>query len=68
MFNLNEGNRYFLCSQGVDLLKGLNGLCGVIRHVIVQSDQRIYLCKQNPHDHETVALGTWRFCHLLISV
>jgi hypothetical protein len=33
MFNLNEGNRYFLCSQGVDLLKGLNGLCGVIRHL-----------------------------------
>jgi len=29
MFSLNEGNRFVVCLQGVDLCKGLDGLCGV---------------------------------------
>lgn len=32
MFNLNEGNRYLVSRQGVDLRKGLDGLCGLIRY------------------------------------
>ena len=31
MFSLNENNRYLVCLQGVDLRKGVDGLCGVIR-------------------------------------
>ena len=32
MFCLNEGNRFVVCLQGVDLRKGLYGLCGMIRY------------------------------------
>ncbi|NLA63481.1 MAG: IS66 family insertion sequence element accessory protein TnpB [Bacteroidales bacterium] len=31
MFSLNENNRYLVCLQGVDLRKGVDGLCGLIR-------------------------------------
>jgi hypothetical protein len=30
MFSLSESNRYVVCVSGVDLRKGLNGLCGLI--------------------------------------
>ena len=33
MFSLNENNRYLVCLQGVDLRKGVDGLCGVIRYL-----------------------------------
>lgn len=33
MFNLNEGNRFMVCVNGVDLRNGLDGLCGLIRHL-----------------------------------
>ncbi len=33
MFSLNEDNRYLVCLQGVDLRKGVNGLCGVIHYL-----------------------------------
>ena len=33
MFSLNEDNRYVVCLQGVDLRKGVDGLCGVIRYL-----------------------------------
>ncbi len=33
MFSLNEGNRYVVCLHGVDLRKGLDGLCGLIRYL-----------------------------------
>ena len=30
---MNEGNRFVVCLQGVDLRKGLDGLCGLIRYL-----------------------------------
>ena len=33
MFSLNENNRYVVCLQGVDLRKGVDGLCGLIRYL-----------------------------------
>ncbi|MBZ4657263.1 MAG: transposase [Bacteroidota bacterium] len=33
MFSLNEGNRFVVCLQGVDLRKGPDGLCGMIRYL-----------------------------------
>ena len=32
MFSLNESNRFLVCICGVDLRKGVNGLCGIIRY------------------------------------
>lgn len=31
MFCLNENNIYHLYSQGIDMRKGVEGLCGIIR-------------------------------------
>ena len=33
MFSLNENNRYVVCLQGVDLRKGVEGLCSLIRYL-----------------------------------
>ena len=33
MFSLSESNRYVICVIGVDLRKGLDGLCGLIRYL-----------------------------------
>lgn len=33
MFSLSESNRYVVCVIGVDLRKGLDGLCGLIRYL-----------------------------------
>lgn len=56
MFNLNEGNRYLVCLQGVDLRKGVDGLCGLIRYlslnpangnVYVGSAENVFLILSN---------------------
>ena len=31
MFSLNASDSYYLCASGVDLRKGFNALCGVVR-------------------------------------
>lgn len=31
MFSLNESHHYYLCSTSVDMRKGFNSLCGVVR-------------------------------------
>ena len=44
MFSLNESNRYVLCVQGVDLRKGLAGLCGIIRYLsLLPSNVDVYV-------------------------
>ena len=48
MFSLNEGNRYVVCLTGVDLRKGLDGLCGLIRYLSlnpVNGDVYVFLNK-----------------------
>lgn len=37
MFSLNESNRYVVCICGVDLRKGLDGLCGLIHYLSLSS-------------------------------
>ncbi len=34
MFSLTSCDRYYLCTSGVDLRKGFNSLCGVVRSVM----------------------------------
>ena len=33
MFSLNESNRFVVCLIGVDLRKGVDGLCGIVRYL-----------------------------------
>ena len=35
MFSLNEGYRFVVCLSGVDLRKGLDGLCGLIGYLLL---------------------------------
>ena len=44
MFSLNEGNRYVVCLQGVDLRKGVDGLCGVIRYLSLIQLMEMCMC------------------------
>jgi hypothetical protein len=37
MFGLSESNHYVVCVSGVDLRKGLNGLCGLIHCLSLSS-------------------------------
>jgi hypothetical protein len=37
MFSLSESNHYVVCVSGVDLRKGLNGLCGLIHCLSLSS-------------------------------
>jgi hypothetical protein len=37
MFSLSESNRYVVCVRGVDLRKGLDGLCGLIHYQSLSS-------------------------------
>ena len=67
MFSLNEGNRYVVCLQGVDLRKGVNGLCGLIRQLSLSPINGDCICisEQNSHHHEIAPLGTWWFRNFL---
>ena len=50
MFSLNEGDRFVVCLQGVDLRKGLDGLCGLIRYLSLSptnSDVYVFLLNKN---------------------
>lgn len=42
MFNLNDGNRFVACRNGVNLRKGLGELCGLIRYLSL--NKSLVLC------------------------
>lgn len=44
MFCLNENNIYHLYSQGIDMRKGVEGLCGIIRtYQYSPTNQEVYI-------------------------
>lgn len=44
MFCLNENNIYHLYSQGIDMRKGVEGLCGIIRtYQYSPTNQEVYV-------------------------
>ena len=43
MFRLNESNRFALCLQGVDLRRGIDGLCGCIRRMSLIPTGDVYV-------------------------
>lgn len=44
MFCLNENNIYHLYSQGIDMRKGVEGLCGIIRtYQFSPTNQEVYV-------------------------
>ncbi|MGV8963734.1 MAG: hypothetical protein ACOH2V_10210 [Candidatus Saccharimonadaceae bacterium] len=49
MFSLNEGNRYVVCLQGVDLRKGLNGLTLPKYDVFIFADYNISRIISEPY-------------------
>lgn len=44
MFNLNEANNYKLYTQGIDMRKGVESLCGIVRsHHMNPLDGEVYV-------------------------
>ncbi len=44
MFSLSESNRYVVCMIGVDLRKGVDGLCGLIRYLcLIPTNGDVYV-------------------------
>ena len=59
MFRLNEGNRFVACLQGVDLRRGLDGLCGLIHYLSLgpgNGDVYVFLNKSRT----TIKLRHWK--------
>ena len=49
MFCLNENNIYHLYSQGIDMRKGVEGLCGIIRtYQYSPTNQEVYVFANKP--------------------
>lgn len=67
MFCLNENNIYHLYSQGIDMRKGVEGLCGIIRtYQYSPTNQEVYVfCEQITYIGKNASLGTWRVCSIL---
>jgi hypothetical protein len=74
MFSLNEGNRFVVCLTGVDLRKGLDGLCGLIRYLSlspVNGDVYVFLNKSRTtmkllHWEQGVGFRTIRWDELVL--
>ena len=64
MFSLNESNRYVVCLQGVDLRKGLDGLCGLIRYLSLSpTNGDVYVVSaRKPTTHRCIIRYGTMFC------
>ena len=61
MFNLSETNKYNLFTQGVDMRKGVESLCGIVRSNNMNPLKRGCICvfQQVTLLAENAPLGTW---------
>lgn len=43
MLGFHSAQRYFICTNAVDMRKGIDGLCGVVRHLLEDDPQSGYV-------------------------
>lgn len=66
MFSLNETNRFYVYTHGIDMRKGVESLCGIVRNNCMNPlSGSVFLFANKSKLAQTPALGTGRFRDLL---
>lgn len=59
MLGFHSAQRYFICTAPVDMRKGIDGLCGVVRHLLDDNPQSGYVFIFFNKDRDKVKLLVW---------
>lgn len=59
MLGFNSAQRYFVCATPVDMRKGIDGLSGVVRHLLQDNPQNGYVFIFFNKDRDKVKLLVW---------
>ena len=59
MLGFHSAQRYFICTTPVDMRKGIDGLCGVVRHVLEDNPMSGYVFIFFNKDRDKVKLLVW---------
>lgn len=59
MLGFHSAQRYFICTSAVDMRKGIDGLCGVVRHLLEDNPQSGYVFVFFNKDRDKVKLLVW---------
>lgn len=59
MLGFHSHQRYFVCTTPVDMRKGIDGLCGVVRHLLDDNPQSGYVFIFFNKDRDKIKLLVW---------
>lgn len=59
MLGFHSHQRYFMCTTPVDMRKGIDGLCGVIRHILDDNPQNGCVFIFFNKDRDKIKLLVW---------
>lgn len=59
MLGFHSHQRYFICTSPVDMRKGIDGLCGVVRHLLEDDPQNGYVFIFFNKDRDKIKLLVW---------
>ena len=59
MLGFHSAQRYFICTTPVDMRKGIDGLCGVVRHLLEDNPQSGYVFLFFNKDRDKVKILVW---------
>lgn len=59
MLGFHSAQRYFICTTPVDMRKGIDGLCGVVRHLLEDNPMSGYVFIFFNKDRDKVKLLVW---------
>ncbi len=59
MLGFHSAQRYFVCTAPVDMRKGIDGLCGVVRHLLEDNPQSGYVFIFFNKDRDKIKLLVW---------
>ncbi|MEO7906097.1 MAG: IS66 family insertion sequence element accessory protein TnpB [Saprospiraceae bacterium] len=59
MLGFHSAQRYFVCTTAVDMRKGIDGLCGVVRHLLEDNPQSGYVFIFFNKNRDKIKLLVW---------
>jgi len=59
MLGFHSAQRYFVCTTPVDMRKGIDGLCGVVRHLLEDNPQSGYVFIFFNKDRDKIKILVW---------